>query len=117
MFRSSIISSNETMERVSKTGLCIISYNCNSTRYKIEVFRSFLGICDILICQEVVLLPYEGHLLSGITELFGCLFVPSFLSVSKSGDGRSSGGMVILHRISLGISVRSIAEGPFFCLL
>ena len=39
--------------------LKIISYNCNSIRSKVDIVRDLLSLCDILLCQEVILLEDE----------------------------------------------------------
>ena len=104
------------MALVSRNFLKIVSYNCNSIRSKVEVIRNLLNLCDILICQEVILLPDQGHILSGITAHFGYVFVPSTFPESNHGDGRPVGGMVLFYKLYLSISCRTVFRGPHFCL-
>ena len=85
--------------------LKIISYNCNSIRSKVDIVRDLLSLCDILLCQEVILLEDERCFLDGICELFSYVFLPSTAPDNLLGEGRPPGGMVLYFRKSLSISI------------
>ena len=68
-----------------------VTYNCFSIRKKIDIVRTILKGCDILLCQEILLLPDDCNLLSAIDRDFSCFFVAS-KSSSISCIGRPIGG-------------------------
>ena len=80
-----------------KSNLRIVSFNCNSIKSKVEIIRDILPECDILFCQEIILLEDEIDFLIRISDSFIPEFVPSNLPNSNYGEGRPSGGMVIFH--------------------
>jgi exonuclease III len=45
------------LEQLNTTKLRIISYNCNSIRKKVHIIRGLIDKCDILLVQEILLLP------------------------------------------------------------
>ena len=45
--------------QINELLLRIASYNCNSIRKSIDIVRHLLGNCDILVCQEIILLPED----------------------------------------------------------
>ena len=65
------------MDSGHKRNIKIVSYNCKSLRFKVEVISVLLKTCDILLCQEVILLAEDCCLLEGISESFNFLFTPS----------------------------------------
>ena len=97
--------------------LSVISYNCNSIRNKIDAVRNLLLKCDLLVCQEVILLPDERDILYGISSEFDHLFSPSLPSQSEFGDGRPKGGMVFFFRRSLNLKISMMYDDPnlFVC--
>ena len=43
------------MTETTINNLCVISFNCNSIRSKVDTIREILNKCDILLFQEVML--------------------------------------------------------------
>ena len=58
------------MDSGYKPNIKWVSYICNSLRQKVYVIRDLLHTCDILLCQEVILLAEGYCLLEGISDLF-----------------------------------------------
>ena len=79
----------------------VASFNCNSIRKKIDTVRELLDTCDVLLCQEILLLPEDIEFLNGINPDFININVPSRCSSSVSFDGRPVGGLAIFWRRSL----------------
>ena len=94
--------------------LRISSFNCNSLRKHVDVVRAVMNECDVLACQEIILLPDDIYLLDMIDENFMFVAVPSKTPNSDTFDGRPSGGLVIFWRKSLDISVEVVAESDHF---
>ena len=94
--------------------LRIVSYNCNSIKSKIDNIRELLSSCDILLCQEVILLQHDECYLSGIDDNFESNFVPSAESEPNHGKGRPSGGRVNFHRLSLNLIFENLCLGHNF---
>ena len=93
--------------------LRISSFNCNSFR-KQDVVRAVMNECDVLACQEIILLPDDIYLLDMIDENFMFVAVSSKTPNSNTFDGQPSGGLVIFRRKSLDISVEVVAESDHF---
>ena len=87
------------------SSLRIASYNCNSVRKRIDIVRSILNKCDILLLQEILLLEEDKNFLYGLNSLFEAYVVPSKHSNSNCLEGRPSGGLAILWRKQLNISI------------
>ena len=80
--------------------LRLISYNCNSIRKKVDIIRHLLSNCDILMCQEIILLSDETDFIYNISDDFNVFVNPSKPSKSTNFEGRPSGGMAIFWRKS-----------------
>ena len=89
------------------TDLRLVSYNCNSIRKKVDVIRQLLDDCDILLCQEIVLLEEDLHFISSLSNDFNTISSPSRVAYSNSHDGRPSGGSAIFWRKSLDLAVET----------
>ena len=48
----------------------ITSYNCYSLKSKVDIIRDLLLNCDVLCCQEVILLESELNFVESIDENF-----------------------------------------------
>ena len=66
--------------------------------------------CDILVCQELMILPDEAFILSGLSDEFDYVLTSSIPSDSNLGEGRPSGGMASFYRSTLNIFHRSVHE-------
>ena len=73
------------------SSLRIASYNCNSVRKRIDIVRSILNKCDILLLQEILLLEEDKNFLYGLNSLFEAYVVPIKHSNSNCLEGRPSG--------------------------
>ena len=78
--------------------------------------KEILLNCDILLCQEIILLEEDCYLLSHISEDFCVKYIPSKQSQSPDGDGRPVGGLAIFFRKKLRLTVSSLIESPNYCL-
>ena len=81
----------------------IITYNCFSIRRKIDIIRSLLVLCDVLVCQEIILAADDCYFLFGIDVNFMVDYVPS--ATSDSGEGRPTGGQAIFVKKKLNLSM------------
>ena len=81
--------------------LKIFSYNCGSIRKRIEKVKEILIETDILVCQEIMLLEDDCHLLNHFDPAFDVAIVPS-KKASEFGDGRPIGGLAIFYRKNRG---------------
>jgi exonuclease III len=97
--------------QINELLLRIASYNCNSIRKSIDIVRHLLGNCDILVCQEIILLPEDIGLVQSIDNEFEVFVMPSKHANSNNFDGRPYGGSAIFWRIHHGIN---IYRGMFF---
>ena len=70
--------------------------------------RGLLQTCDILLCQEVILLAEHCCFLEGISDSFNFLFMPSKAPNNELGEGRPSGGMIVLYKKSPELSHNSL---------
>ena len=68
--------------------------------------RGLLNGCDILFLQEIILLNEDSDFIVGIDELFDSFVLPSKCPDTECFEGRPSGGLAILWRKSLQISVK-----------
>ena len=85
---SSTINLIPTMIVDNSEYLQIVSFNCNSIRSKVDIIRDILVSCDILLCQEVILLPDEsGYCMVYATNLNIYLFPTLFQNQSLERGG------------------------------
>ena len=94
--------------------LKVVSYNCNSIRKKVDIIRRLLNNCDILVCQEIILLEEDSDFVHGISDEYHAHVVPSKPSSSHLNEGRPFGGMVIFYRKLLNIKLNVIANHEHF---
>ena len=85
----------------TQQSITVTSFNCNSIRRKIDTVRELLDTCDVLLCQEILLLPEDNEFLNGIDPDFININVPSRCSSSVSFDGRPVGGLAIFWGVDL----------------
>ena len=114
LLENSLISA--IMESNSQSQLHIISYNCNSIRKKTDVIRCLLKKCDVLILQEILLLPDDISFTEGIDENFNVCVIPSKYSQSDFHNGSSVGGMAVFWNTKLQISVNICDPHDHFIL-
>lgn len=81
------------------------------------MIRNILISCDILLCQEIILLKDDINFLHFIDENFNVYALPSKQSDSVSFDGRPVGGMVIFYRKSINLKADEICVNEHFVLL
>ena len=98
----------------SELKLKIITYNCYSVRKNVSIIRDLLDVCDILVCQETILLEEDKFFLDGVDENFDYVFISSELPRSAYGNGRPKGGMVIFYTNKLDIDFEKIYISEHF---
>ena len=98
----------------TKNSLQICSYNCNSIRKKVDIVRQLMNSQDIILLQEIILLNEDTDFIYGICDIFDAIILPSKCPVSECFEGRPSGGLAILWRKSLNISVNLVTENDNF---
>ena len=102
------------MDKNNDFSLQIVSYNCNSIKIKIDNIWELLSSCNILLCQEAILLQHDECYMSGIDDNFESNIIPSTVSESNHGEGRPSGSMVIFHRSLLNLNFENLCQGHHF---
>ena len=98
----------------TKNSLQICSYNCNSIRKKVDIVRQLMNSQDIILLQEIILLNEDSDFIYGICDIFDAIILPSKCPVSECFEGGPSGGLAILWRKSLNISVNLVTENDNF---
>jgi len=93
------------MEELTATELRLSTFNCFSIRRKIDLVRDLLINNDVIMCQEIILLEDDCHILNQIDDNFTVHYVPSAPANSVNGDGRPVGGMALFIRKTLDIQV------------
>ena len=81
-----------------------------------DPIKQMLANSDILMCQEILLLEEDCHLLYSFDEDFDVIFKPS-APPSGLGDGRPIGGLAIFYRKSLDMRTKSLIEHDSFLVL
>ena len=73
--------------------------------------------CDILLCQEILLLEEDLCFINGLSDDFNTIASPSKVAQSNSHDGRPSGSCAVFWRkfISLSISADVIHDHFMLC--
>jgi hypothetical protein len=102
--------------KTNKSTLRVASYNCNSIRKKIDIIRQLLSSCDILLCQEIILLPEDVSFIDNIDSEFDSFAVPSNHANSNSFDGRPYGGCALFWRKKRNIDVEICSFGDYFII-
>ena len=88
--------------------LRIASYNCNSVRKRVDIVRSILENCDIVLLQEILMLEEDRHFINGLDSSFETYLVAIKHSSSDCLEGRSSGGLAILWKKNMNIEIKII---------
>ena len=94
--------------------LRVSTYNCFSIRKKVDIVRRLLKNSDILLCQEIILLADDCHMLQNIDLTFSVFYVPSTKPNSPLNEGRPIGGLAMFVRKSLGIDVTVVSSEDHF---
>ena len=94
------------MARVNNS-IKIVSYNCFSIRRRVDIVRGFLKNCDLLLCQEMVLLHENCNILSSFDENFYVLYLACKTADSSSDEGRPIGGFALFYRKSFNLKIES----------
>lgn len=94
----------------------IVSFNCNSIRTKVDTIRHILKLCDILICQETILIEEDSHFLQGIDQKFYVHVNPSKPPNSIHNDGRPCDGMVMFYSRHLAVDTRVVCDCEHFSI-
>ena len=97
--------------------LNICSYNFNSVRKKVDIVREILMITDVLLLQEIILRNEDSDFIAGISDLFDGIVLPSKCSETECFEGRPSGGLAIIWRKSLNISIELITLHDNFMIV
>ena len=93
------------------------SYNFNSVRKKVDIVREILMNTDVLLLQEIILRNEDSDFITGISDLFDGIVLPSKCSETECFEGRPSGGLAIIWRKSLNISIELITLHDNFMIV
>ena len=90
----------------------LCSFNCNSVCRKVDVVRTLLNCCDILVLQELILLNEDVDFLDGIDQKFDCIMYAE----QVSNEGRTAGDLAIStqHFLSRQINLRETQFESYF---
>ena len=94
------------MDHILINSLRIASYNCNSVRKRVDIVRSILDNCDIILLQEILLLEEDRHFINGLDSSFETYVVASKHYYCL--EGRPSGGLAILWKKNLNFEIKII---------
>ena len=72
---------------------------------------------DVLLLQEIILRNEDSDFIAVISDLFDSIFLPSKCSETECFEGRPSGGLAIIWRKSLNISIELITLHDNFMIV
>ena len=72
---------------------------------------------DVLLLQEIILRNEDSDFIAVISDLFDSIVLPSKYSETECFEGRPSGGLAIIWRKSLNISIELITLHDNFMIV